>query len=64
MAARRGDLEADPDNPRLQFQWARAIVYHADRHGTSYEECIVHLAESAAAGHTRALSVYGLMLTR
>ena len=32
MAACRGDLEMNPDNPRLQYHLARAIVYHADRH--------------------------------
>jgi TPR repeat protein len=64
MAACRGDLKTDPDNPRLQYQLARAIVYHADRHGTSYEEGMVYLAQSAAAGHTQAMFVYGLMLSR
>ena len=64
IAACRGDLERDPDNPRLQYQLARAIVYHADRNGTSYEEGMVYLAQSAAAGHTQAMFVYGLMLSR
>ena len=64
MAACRSDLSTDSDNPRLQYQLARAIVYHADRHGTSYEEGIVYLAQSAAAGHTQAMFVYGLMLSR
>ena len=64
MAACRGDLETDPDNPRLQYQLARAIVYHADRHGTSYEEGMVYLAQSVAAGHTQAMFVYGLILSR
>ena len=59
MAACRGDLEADPDNPRLQYQLARAIVYHADRNGTSFEEGMVYLAQSAAAGHTQAMFVKG-----
>mgnify|MGYP006259306101 FL=1 len=63
MAACRGDLERDPDNPRLQYQLARAIVYHADRHGTSYEEGMVYLAQSVA-GHTQAMFVYGLILSR
>ena len=64
MAACRADLRADPDNPRLQYQLARAIVYHADRHGTSYEEGMVYLAQSADAGHVQAMFVYGLMLSR
>ena len=64
MAACRADLLADPDNPRLQYQLARAIVYHADRHGTSYEEGMVYLAQSADAGHVQAMFVYGLMLSR
>ena len=64
MAACRSDLSTDPDNPRLQYQLARAIVYHAHRHVTSYEEGMVYLAQSAAAGHTRAMFVYGLMLSR
>ena len=64
MAACRGDLATDPNNPRLQYQLGRAIVYHADRHGTSYEEGMVYLAQSAAAGHTQAMFVYGLMLSR
>ena len=41
MAACRSDLETDSDNPRLQYQLARAIVYHADRNGTYYEEGMV-----------------------
>lgn len=64
IAACRTDLLADPDNPRLQYQLARAIVYHADRHGTSYEEGMVYLAQSADAGHVQAMFVYGLMLSR
>ena len=52
MAACRSDLETDSDNPRLQYQLARAIVYHADRNGTYYEEGMVYLAQSAAAGYT------------
>ena len=64
MAACRSDLETDSDNPRLQYQLARAIVYHADRNGTYYEEGMVYLAQSAAAGHTQAMFVYGLMLSR
>jgi TPR repeat protein len=64
MAACTADLRADPDNPRLQYQLARAIVYHADRHGTSYEEGMVYLAQSADAGHVQAMFVYGLMLSR
>ena len=64
MAACRADLLADPDNPRLQYQLARAIVYHADRHGTSYEEGMVYLVQSADAGHVQAMFVYGLMLSR
>ena len=64
IAACRADLLADPDNPRLQYQLARAIVYHADRHGTSYEEGMVYLAQSADAGHVQAMFVYGLMLSR
>lgn len=64
MAACRGYLETDPDNPRLQYQLARAIVYQADRHGASYTEGMVSLAESAAAGQTQAMFVYGLMLSR
>ena len=64
MAACRADLLADPDNPRLQYQLARAIVYHADRHGTSYEEGMVYLAQSANGGHVQAMFVYGLMLSR
>ena len=64
IAACRADLLADPDNPRLQYQLARAIVYHADRHGTSYEEGMVYLAQSANAGHVQAMFVYGLMLSR
>ena len=64
MAACRADLLADPDNPRLQYQLARAIVYHADRHGTSYEEGMVYLAQSASGGHVQAMFVYGLMLSR
>lgn len=64
MAACRADLRADPDNPRLQYQLARAIVYHADRHGTSYEEGMVYLAQSAKGGHVQAMFVYGLMLSR
>ena len=60
----RSNLETDPDNPWLQYQLARAIVYHADRHGTSYEEGMVYLAQSAAADHTQAMFVYGLMLSR
>ena len=63
MAACRSDLETDSDNPRLQSQLARAVVYHADRNGTSYEEGMVYLAQSAA-GHTQAIFVYGLMLSR
>ncbi len=64
MAACTADLRADPDNPRLQYQLARAIVYHADRHGTSYEEGMVYLAQSAKGGHVQAMFVYGLMLSR
>ena len=64
MAACRADLLADPDNPRLQYQLARAIVYHADRHSTSYEEGMVYLAQSANGGHVQAMFVYGLMLSR
>jgi TPR repeat protein len=64
IAACRADLLADPDNPRLQYQLARAIVYHADRHGTSYEEGMVYLAQSANSGHVQAMFVYGLMLSR
>ena len=64
MAACRADLLADPDNPRLQYQLARAIVYHADRHGTSYEEGMGYLAQSANGGHVQAMFVYGLMLSR
>ena len=59
MAACRSDLETDSDNPRLQYQLARAIVYHADRNGTYYEEGMVYLAQSAAAGHTQAMFVTG-----
>lgn len=64
MAACRRDLESDPDNARLQYQLARAIVYHADRYDTSYEEGMVYLAQSASSGHTQAMFVYGLMLSR
>ena len=64
MKVCRIDLNADPDNPRLQYQLARAIVYHADRHNTSYEEGMLYLAQSARAGHTQAMFVYGLMLMR
>ena len=64
MAACRGDLETDPENPWLQHQLARAIVYHADRHGTSYAGGMIYLEQSAAAGHTQAMFVYGLMLSR
>ncbi len=64
MAACRGDLETDPENPWLQHQLARAIVYHADRHGTSYEGGMIYKAQSAAADHTQAMFVYGLMLSR
>ena len=64
IAACRTDLLADPDNPRLQYQLARAIVYHADRHSTSYEEGMVYLAQSANGGHVQAMFVYGLMLSR
>ena len=60
----RSNLETDPDNPWLQYQLARAIVYHADRHGTSYEEGMVYLAQSAATGHTQVMFVYGPMLSR
>jgi len=35
IAACRGYLETDPDNLRLQYQLARAIVYQADRYGAS-----------------------------
>ena len=59
MAACRSDLEMDPDDPRLHYQLARAIVYHADRNGTSFEEGMVYLARSAAAGHTQAMFVTG-----
>lgn len=64
MAACRRDLTADPDNPRLQYQLARAIVYHADRTGMSYEEGMLYLAQSAAGGHIQAMFVYGLMLSQ
>ena len=64
MAACRGDLETDPDSPRLQYHLARAIVYHADRRGTSYEGGMIYKAQSAAAGHTQAMFIYGLMLSR
>ena len=64
MAACRGDLETDPENPWLQHQLARAIVYHADRHGTSREGGMIYWAQSAAAGYTQAMFVYGLMLSR
>ena len=64
MAACRADLKRDPSNARLQYQLARAIVYHADRRGTSYEEGMQYLAESAEAGHIQAMFVYGLMLKR
>ena len=52
MAACRGDLAMNPDNPRLQYHLARAIVYHADIHGNPEDEGMVHLAQSSAAGQT------------
>jgi TPR repeat protein len=64
IKACRADLSTDPDNPRLQYQLARAIVYHADRNNTSYQEGMLYLAQSARAGHTQAMFVYGLMLMR
>ena len=64
MVAFRGDLETDPDNPRLRYQLARAIVNHANGHGTSHEERVVYLEQSAAAGHTNAMFFHGLMLFR
>ena len=64
MAACLGDLETNPDNPRQRYQLARAIAHHANRHGTSHEEPVVYLEQSAAAGHTKAMFFHGLMLFR
>ena len=63
MAACRQALLANADNPRFQYQLARAMVYHAERHHTSHEEGMRYLAQSAHAGYTQAMFVYGLMLT-
>jgi|TARA_B100000497_G_scaffold62371_1_gene70674 TPR repeat protein len=63
MAACRQALLGNADNPRFQYQLARAIVYHAERHHTSHEEGMRYLAQSAHAGYTQAMFVYGLMLT-
>ena len=64
IAACPADLLAHPYNPRLQYQLPRAIVYYADRHGPSYEEGMVYLAQSANAAHVQAMFVFGLMLSR
>ena len=64
MAACRGDLAMNPDNPRLQCHLARAIVYHADTHGNPEAEGMVYLARSSAAGQTQTMFVFGLMLSR
>ena len=63
IAACRQALLATTDSPRLQYQLARAIVYHAERHNTSNEEGMRYLEQSALAGYTQAMFVYGLMLT-
>jgi len=42
---------------------ARAIVYDAERHNTANEEGMRYLEQSARAGYTQAMFVYGLMLT-
>ncbi|MDG2461798.1 MAG: hypothetical protein P8M73_13035 [Luminiphilus sp.] len=40
------------------------MVYHADRYDTAYDEGMTYLSQSARAGHTQAMFVYGLMLSR
>lgn len=63
IAACRQALLTNADNPRLQYQLARAIVYHAERHNTANEEGMRYLEQSARAGYTQAMFVYALMLT-
>jgi hypothetical protein len=63
IEACRQALLTNADSPRLQYQLARAIVYHAERHNTSHEEGMRYLEQSALAGYTQAMFVYGLMLT-
>lgn len=64
IAACRAALEADPGNPRFQYQLARALVYHAGRTDGSDDEGMRYLGQAAAAGYTQAMFVYGLMLQR
>ncbi len=63
IAACRQALQTHADSPRSQYLLARTIVYHAERHHTSNEEGMRYLAQSARAGYTQAMFVYGLMLT-
>ena len=64
IAACREAISLEPENPRFHYQLARALVYHADRHGGSDSEGMKHLAMAADQGYTQAMFVYGLMLSR
>ena len=63
IAACRQALLTNAESPRLQYQLARAIVYDAERHNAANEEGMRYLEQSARAGYTQAMFVYGLMLT-
>ncbi|MFO7306526.1 MAG: hypothetical protein C0P74_013495 [Gammaproteobacteria bacterium] len=59
VAACKRELERQPDNPRIRYQYARVSAYSGD-----WNTAVVEMKKAADAGYRQAQFVYGLFVDR
>ena len=64
VPACRKAVEQEPDNPRLNYQLGRALVYWADINQADTDEGVAYVQKSADMDYPQALFVLGLMHKR